>query len=85
MKDSHPVSIRSFGLAMPVFGQPSVEGGHGNNIIALAQLAEDGNQIGVSIDGQVELVSLIEFLQEAKSRLAPYMGMNLDQMVDEQQ
>lgn len=69
---------------MPVFGQPCVEGGHGNNIIALAQLTEDGNQIGVSIDGQVELDSLIEFLRYAKTKLAPYMGMNLDQMVDEQ-
>lgn len=84
MKDGHPVSIRSFGLLMPVFGQPSVEGGHRNNIIAVAQLTEDGNQIGVSVDGQVELDSLIEFLQQAKTQLAPYMGMNLDQMVDEQ-
>lgn len=84
MKDRHPVSIRSFGMIMPVFGQPFVEGGHGNKGIVSALLTEDGSQIGVSIDGQVELDSLIEFLQKAKAQLAPYMGKNLDQMVDEQ-
>lgn len=84
MKNEHPISIQSFGLTMPVDGQPYVEGGHGNVGLVSALLTEDGGQIGVSVDGRVELDSLVLFLESAKAQLAQYKGMNLDRMIDGQ-
>lgn len=85
VKGEHLVSIEWCGLTMPVSGQPYVEGGRGNIGVVSALLTEDGSKIGVSVEGRVELDSLLKFLMDAKAKLAPYSGMNLDQMIAEEE
>lgn len=85
LKSEHLASVEWCALGMPVFGQPYVEGGRGNMGVVSALLTDDGTKIGISVEGRVELDSLLKFLVDAKAKLAPYSGVNLDQLIDEEE